>query len=116
VKTYWSWEVRVDGRCTVSAGDEKLSTALSRAISDAVYYQAVYPAAKITIAEIREACSGCHNAGEVSKKLSRHTLQHPCGTKLVRCPECKGKGAYGELADIPFVMPDSANCITLTQA
>jgi hypothetical protein len=115
VKTYWSYEVRVDTRCVCSAGDDKLSNALSRAISDCVYYQAVYPAAKITIAEIREACSGCHNAGEISKKLSRRTLPNPRGVKLVRCPECKGKGAHGELAEIPFVMPDPANRITLAQ-
>jgi hypothetical protein len=109
MKTYWSYEVRIDGRCTVSSGDEKLSTALSRAISDCVYYQAVYPVAKITIAEIREACAGCHNTGEISKKLRN------C-SRLVRCPECKGKCAYGEMTEIPFVMPDPANRITLTQS
>jgi hypothetical protein len=110
VKTYWSYEVRVDGRCVCSAGDEKLTDALSRAISDCVYYQAVYPAAQVTIADIREACAGCHNTGEISKKKdARHT-------RLVRCPECKGKGAHGEMAEIPFVMPDPANRITLTQS
>jgi hypothetical protein len=109
VKTYWSTAVAVDGRVVVSSGDETLAGALARAVTDCVYYQALYPAATIAVVDVRESCARCHNAGTV-------TLRRPRSVRAVRCPECKGKGAPGRLDDVPFVMPDPANGITLATA
>jgi hypothetical protein len=106
MKTYGSTAVAVDGRLVVSSGDETLARALSRAVTDAVYYQAVYPTAKVAIVDVRESCARCHNAGTV-------TVRRPRSARTVRCPACGGKGARGRLDDIPFVMPDPANRVTL---
>ena len=85
---------------------EGMARALARAVTDAIYYQAVYPAAKVAIVDVRESCAGCHNAGTV-------TVRRPRSARAVRCPECRGKGATGRLDDIPCVMPDPANRVTL---
>lgn len=109
MQTYWNYEITVDGRCMMSAGDVSLSATLGRAIQDAVYYQAVYPDAKIVIGGIQEQCSKCHNLGKI-------TVRRPRSSKRVNCPECKGKLAHGALDPIQFTMPDPANRITLAQA
>jgi len=101
--TYWNAEVSVDGRCVVSMGDPCLSKAIADAISHAVYYQANYPGSEVVITGIQEACARCHNMGIVRRDRFR----------AMRCPDCKGKGAHGQLADIPFRMPNSANHIAL---
>src|SRR5690349_13924644 len=105
MKTYWSTAVVVDGRVVVSSGDETLARALARAVTDAVYYQAVYPAAKVAVVNVHESCASCHDAGTV-------TVRQPQSARTVRCPACRGKGATGRLDDIPFVMPDPANGVT----
>jgi hypothetical protein len=106
MKTYWSAAVAVDGRVVVSSGDETLARALARAVTDAVYYQAIYPGAKVAVVDVHESCARCHNAGTV-------TVRRPRSARTVRCPVCRGKGATGRLGDIPFVMPDPANRVTL---
>jgi hypothetical protein len=106
MKTYWSTAVAVDGRVVASSGDETLAKALSRAVTDAIYCQAVYPAAKVAIVDVHESCALCHNAGTV-------TVRRPRSARTVRCPACRGMGARGRLDDIPFVMPDPANRVTL---
>ncbi len=109
MKTYWNVEVQVDGTCKCSSGDTDLGTALSRALSDAIYYRAIYPEAKdIRVAGIRESCAGCHNLGTVTKR-------RPRSVKTVKCPECKGKLANGAIPDVPLAMPDPANGIRLIQ-
>jgi hypothetical protein len=107
--TYWNVAVSVDGRVVCSSGDETLSKAISRAISDCVYYQAVYPGSKIAVCEIAESCAKCYNQGTVN-------IRKPRSVKVVKCPACKGKLATGCLEPIPFAMPDAANRITLLQA
>jgi hypothetical protein len=106
--TYWNASVSVDGRCVVSLGASTLSETLSRAFSDCVYYQSVYPSSAVVVCDIREQCSCCHNSGKVT--IGTRTR------KSVKCPECKGKGAAGALPDVRFAMPDCANRIILRQA
>jgi hypothetical protein len=108
MKPYWRYEIQVDGRCVCSAADECLSKAISRAVQDCVYYQCIYPAAKIVIAGIEDACDRCHNDGSVC-------IRKPRSMKRVKCPACNGNGSHNTLLPIPFMMPDSANHISLVQ-
>jgi hypothetical protein len=107
MKTYWSFTILVNGRNVLCHGEETLSKAISRAITDVIYYAAVYPQAKIVIGEWRESCLKCHDAGSVFSVRNRF--------RSVRCPECKGKGVHNTLADIPFVMPDAAISLTMAR-
>lgn len=109
MKTYWNYSIFIDGRCVCSAGEETLPAAITAGISSMIYYKAVNPDAKISMGGLLEACSRCHNAREV-------TIVGPRSRKTVRCPECKGKGALGHMVDIPLVMPDPANRISLVQS
>jgi hypothetical protein len=105
-KTYWNVEVTVDGQCKCSTGGETLADAIRRALSDAIYYQAIYPGAKVALCGLRESCAACGNAGTV-------TVRRPRSWKTGKCPECRGAGASGVCGDIPLEMPDSANGIRL---
>ena len=106
MQTYWHVSVAVDGRVVVSLGDAALSKALSEAIREAVYFQAIYPEGQVALVDIRETCFRCDNEGEVK-------IRRPRSIRIVRCPECKGKPATARVDDIPFRMPDSANKISL---
>lgn len=106
MNTYWNTEITVDGRCVCSSGDETLGKAISRATTDCVYYQTVYPDSKIAIRGIHEVCAACHNTGYAP--LARRG-------RTVKCHECKGKKADGLVDEIAFQMPDAANRIRLVQ-
>ena len=109
MKTYWAYDVEVDGVCKVSHSGSTLAECLERAITDAVYYQTVYPQGKVTISGILERCAVCSGSGEYRVRRVR-------SVKTVRCPECKGKAAIGQCGAIRFIMPDPANRISLVQA
>ena len=109
MKTYWNASVAVDGVTKCSGGDDTLAATLSRAITDCVYYQAIYPAAKVTIDGICESCAVCHNTGHVRQQRAR-------SVRVLKCPECRGKLATGAVAPIAFQMPHEANRISLRQA
>lgn len=106
--TYWSTTIYVNDFPKVCSGDKTLSEALSRAMSDAIYYQAMYPDCKISIREIEESCARCHNTGKVQQN-GRRVI------KMVRCPECRGKCAHGRLDDIPILLPDPPNGVRIVQ-
>jgi hypothetical protein len=106
MKPYWSSAVAVDGRVVVSSRDETLALARARPVTDAVYYQALYPAARVAVVDVHESCARCHNAGT-------GTVRRPRSARPIRCPASRGKGAQGRLDDLPFVMPDPANRVTL---
>lgn len=109
VSAYWSGAVAISGRVVVSSGDTSLGRCLSRLITDAVYYAAMYPFTAITITELRESCAKCHNEGTVEKGMAGRN-------RRVRCPVCKGKRLTGTCDDIVFAMPDAANKISLVVA
>ena len=111
MQTYWCYEIEVDGRCVCSATGDALGLAISRAVTDCVYYQTVYPTSKITIGNIHESCARCNNTGYTNK----YAAPGRAG-KTVRCANCKGKKASGLCDHIAFSMPDAANRISLVQA
>lgn len=96
--TYWNYSVYVNDRILCSSGSETLENCLARAFSDCIYYKANYPQDQISIREVFECCTACHNTGEKKGK---------------RCQACKGKLATGKLGTIPLIMPDPANNIKL---
>lgn len=105
MKTYWQYSVSVNDRMISSCGKNTLSLALEAAITDAVYYQAIYPSHRIIIGGIEEICSECSNTGAI---IRRH--------KQTRCPECRGKVPTAVINPIVFKMPDPANRISLLVA
>jgi hypothetical protein len=112
MKTYWNISVSVDGRTKSSSSKETAAEAIQQAITDAIYYQAIYPNETVAITDIKEYCSMCSNHGEVYRKVSRPTANSKF---TMRCPACKGKTATGQIADIKFTMPESTNHIELKQ-
>jgi hypothetical protein len=106
MKTYWDYEVSVDGKCKVAGGVETQAASLGNAITDMIYYQAHYPNAEIT-ASVREMCDCCYNRGKVAVKNS---------SKQVQCPECKGKCPTTKIEGIKLQMPHPANRIILQVA
>jgi hypothetical protein len=107
--TYWSYSVSVDGTCKCSAARDSVNEAISHATRDAIYYQAIYPQSTVQIDGLREHCNCCHNDGTIRKRRPRSVV-------VVKCPECKGKLPTGEIGPIPFLMPDSANGVSLSAA
>ena len=111
MQTYWDVSVRIEGQSgSMSTGDVSLERTIERAITEAIYYQAVYPGQRVYIDGIRQVCSVCHNNGKLS------VARKYKGFDVKRCPECKGKVPTATLDRINFIMPDSANRITLTAA
>lgn len=110
MRTYWNASVRNDKTTSsVGIGGQTLAAAISTAITEAIYMQAVNPGAKISITDIEEHCAVCYNNGTVLKPHSR-----VYGSRM-RCPECKGKVPTAKVEDIRFTMPDPANHITLSE-
>lgn len=99
-QTYWAYKITVDGTCRLCAGESTLSDTLSDAFASATYYLWRYPDANVTISDIQEICSNCDNTGEVRAARSKVAY------RMKRCPACKGKGAAGQLADIPVRLSD----------
>lgn len=107
--TYWNGKVTVDGISKVGMGRNTVEELISSLIRDAVYYQAIYPNAKIELTEIMNQCCRCENTGIIGRPIANG------GWKETKCPNCKGKPPTGKLASIPFMMPESTNRITLSQ-
>jgi len=108
MKTYWQVSVRMSGSISsVITCDETLSGAIQKAITDAIYYKAIYPERQVTIEDLHELCALCGGTGLVP------AASHSIRTK--RCPECKSKSLPPPISPITLIMPDPANRITLTQ-
>ena len=106
--TYWQASVMVDRHTKVSFARDTLESAIADGIQNAIYYRAIYPESNVVVTDLREGCANCHNEGTVCK-LAR-------GGARVKCPSCRGKLPAGALADIPLIMPGTANRIVLRQA
>jgi hypothetical protein len=104
MKTYWSAQIMVGETCKVTVPNSDLALCLSGAITDAMYYMAIYPGEKISIRNVREYCVLCHNSGKIIRKSVR----------WIKCPECKGHIATGAVATIPVELPNPANRVVLS--
>ena len=105
MRTYWTAQVTGnESRHSCSTNGDTLAASIERAITEAIYRQAINPTERISI-DVEEYCVECFNHGTV---LKRH--------KQVRCPECKGKIATGKVDTITFRMPDTSNRISLIAA
>jgi hypothetical protein len=109
--TKWHYEVFIKepedhARSGVLASCDTLSLAISEAMSSAIYYQALYPTAQVWIGDLHEFCPTCNNQGEIDKK-------GPRSTKIIKCPDCKGKCPTGKADRIVLKLPDPANGIVL---
>lgn len=78
------------------------------AFRDAIYYQAIYPDAVISIRDMREQCVGCSNTGLMSRQM-RWKVRH------VKCTECGGKYPTTHIEQIDLKLPDAANKICIVQ-
>lgn len=90
----YSWCVQFGMGSSVSASEATLEDALAHAFEQATYYLPRYSAQSGLRVTIEEYCRTCCMEGKVKGK----------GSRMKRCPSCKGVGTYRKIGPFPVAV------------